>query len=194
MDVFQQRTLVIRRLFIAQLVLLVFSTLFVIVFYFYTKQLGSFVFSFFAGCLGGSIAMVRRLPGASTETIEFFAVDWISTLMPLLYGGLMAVVAYLLFMSGILTGTDLTGTDRKGLFVSNLFPSFDLAPLEDDKPLNMRDILKLRPNGVINAGKLMVWCFLAGFSERFIIGILGRLENHASSASNKEKSKENDVP
>lgn len=34
-----------------------------------------------------------------------------------------------------------------------------------------------------NTGKLLVWCFLAGYSERFVVGILDQLEKHGKGSS-----------
>ena len=82
----------------------------------------------------------------------------------------MAGVAYLLFMSGF-----LTGVDGEGLIATNLFPSFD-RPDASGQLLTMQTVFKLRPATVTDLGQLFVWCFLAGYSESFIVGILGKLE------------------
>lgn len=95
---------VIRRLFIAQLGLLGAVGALVLLGLVFTQHLGSFPFAFFTGALGGSISLLRRLRHESQAVIDEFADSWVSSLMPMLYGGLMAAVAYLLFMSGILTG------------------------------------------------------------------------------------------
>lgn len=98
-----------------------------------------------------------------------------------MYGGLMDVVTYLLFMSGILTGD---GGD--GLFTSNLFPNFDRPSVDGDGSMfNMRTVLTLRPVSVADVGKLMVWCFVSGYSERFVVGILGTLEDRGGGAKGK---------
>lgn len=175
MDRKAQHRLVVRRLFIAQLGLLGLFCLLIVVLFFKTGELGSFPFSFFAGCLGGSIALIRRLPKADDSTIEALSYGWVSTLMPLLYGGFMAAVTYVLFMSGILTG-DSGG----GLFTSNLFPNFNRPEAEPGALLSVKIVLQLRPNTVEDLGKLLVWCFLSGYSERFVLGILGTLEERGS--------------
>ena len=90
-----------------------------------------------------------------------------ATLMPLLYGGVMAGVTYLLFMSRILTGED------QGLFTSNLFPRFTDMP----DPFNMKDYFDMDVRGGTDLGKLLVWSFLAGYSEKFVTGILHQLES-----------------
>lgn len=177
----QLRAKIVRRLFYAQLGVLAVACAFVFALSFSVNHLGSFIFAFMAGCLGGSIALVRRLPNTERETMEFLASGWIPCLMPLLYGGLMAAVTYLLFMSGILTEE---GGD--GLFRSNLFPEFTNPGSGHDALLNMGTILQLRPASIEDAGKLLVWCFLSGFSENFVLGVLGALERRGGKKSNED--------
>lgn len=162
---------VIRRVFIAQLGLLAAVGVLVVLGLLFTQHLGSFPFSFFAGCLGGSISLLRRLRQESQPVLEELASSWVSSLMPLLYGGLMAAVAYVLFMSGI-----LTGDGGHGLFTSNLFPNFTQPALDENSSLSVPVILQLRPASVQDFGKMLVWCFLAGYSEKFVAGILQSLE------------------
>jgi hypothetical protein len=164
---------VIRRVFVAQLVLLAAVGALVVVGLVFTQHLGSFPFSFFAGCLGGSISLLRRLRLESQAVLEELATSWISSLMPLLYGGLMAAVAYVLFMSGI-----LTGEGGHGLFTSNLFPNFT-QPAGGGNLLSVPTILQLRPALVQDFGKMLVWCFLSGYSEKFVAGILQSLEERS---------------
>lgn len=175
MDRRSRHRLIIQRLFIAQLGLLGLTCVGVVVLVIETSQLGSAPFAFLAGCLGGSIALIRRLPKESDATIEMLSAGWIATLMPLLYGGFMAGVAYVLFMSGILTG-DSGG----GLFTSNLFPKFTNPDPANGELLNMRTVLQLRPESTQDLGKLAVWCFVSGYSERFVLGILGTLEERGT--------------
>jgi len=174
------RYIINQRLFVAQLMLVGTACGFITFLFVFTGQLGSFPLSFIAGCIGGSLALQRRLPRTEATTVEALSASWITTLMPLLYGGLMASVTYLLFMSGILTGD---GGD--GLFTSNLFPNFDRPDVLDGALLDMRTILTLRPDGIADFGKLMVWCFVAGFSERFVISMLGTLEERAAPTSSR---------
>ncbi len=89
--------------------------------------------------------------------------------MPLLYGGLMAGIAYLLFVSGI-----LSGDGGSGLFTSNLFPNFTEPQTKTEQLI--RAFLEIRPVSMKDTGKLLVWCFVAGYSERFVTGILKQLE------------------
>jgi hypothetical protein len=90
--------------------------------------------------------------------------------MPLLYGGLLGGVAYFLFASGI-----LSGTESSGFLTSNLFPTFTSGGVTSDKGASFSDFLELRPADLSSAGKLMVWCLIAGYTERFTLGLLDQL-------------------
>jgi hypothetical protein len=35
-------------------------------------------------------------------------------------------------------------------------------------------------------GKLLVWCFLAGYSEKLVIGILGKLEHRLDASDSAD--------
>lgn len=161
---------VIRRLFVAQLGLLAAVGALVLLGVVFTQHLGSFPFAFLTGALGGSISLLRRLRSESQAVIDEFADSWVSSLMPMLYGGLMAGIAYLFFRSGI-----LTGEGGNGLFTSNLFPNFT-APAVEGGELSVPVILRLRPESVQDFGKLLVWCFISGYSEKFVAGVLQTLE------------------
>lgn len=135
-------------------------------------DLGFFWLSFVAGIFGGSVSFLRQVRSGNAALIQSTATSWGTTLMPFLYGGVLAVVAYFLFMSQI-----LSGVEGGGLLATNLFPDFRAAtPASGLQPLTVQHWLDLRPIDIASAGKLIVWCFLAGYSERFVLGVLGRLE------------------
>lgn len=167
-------TTVIRRIFLAQIALLGVVGALVVVGLYVSEQLGSFPLSFCAGCLGGSIALLKRLRAESDAVLTELSDSWVTSIMPMLYGGLMAVVAYLLFMSGILTGDGGTG-----LFTSNLFPNFTQPTAKEGHLLSILVLLDLRPATVQDFGKLLVWCFIGGYSEKFVSGILKTLEDRS---------------
>lgn len=169
-EIQEARLIVTRRLFVAQLGLIAAFCLLVTIGYFW--HTGSFFFGVFLGSLGGSIALLRRVRSEKAQVTVELAADVISTLMPLLYGGLMAGVAYLLFMSGI-----LSGEGGAGLFTSNLFPNFTTPNIEEDNLI--KHFLAMKPASMKDLGKLLVWCFVAGYSERFVTGILKQLERRS---------------
>lgn len=131
-----------------------------------------FWFAFIAGCLGSSLCLLKRV-AADALALREAGRSRTDTLMPILYGGILAGVAYLLFMSGL-----LSGPNGSGLLTTNLFPTFELESLEQKTIVSA--YLGSRPASIPDVGKLLVWCFLAGYSEKFVIGILGRLERSHS--------------
>ena len=72
-------------------------------------------------------------------------------------GMLAAVVVYYLIYSGLIAGDLFPESLRTSDIVSMFGGSEPLVPAKD-------------------TAKLMVWCFVAGFSERFVTGTLERLE------------------
>lgn len=142
---------------------------------------GFFWFAFVAGIFGASIALQRRVQAGNDALVKALLPSWSTTLMPFLYGGLMAGVAYFLFVSQV-----LSGTDGRGLLAINLFPDFDYKSVLN-RPLKVKDWLALRPKNPDDVGKLIVWCFLAGYSESFISGILKRLEQSTNEEQDADR-------
>jgi hypothetical protein len=119
--------------------------------------LGYFWFAFLCGALGASVRMMRTVK-EDASLAEELSRSFVSTLMPLLYGAVMAAVAYGLFISEIVSG--------------ELFPRFSGA----ESSASIQSFLKIRPTTNTDSFKLLIWCFLAGYSERFVANILGRME------------------
>ncbi len=169
------------RIFLIQIVLIVVTSC---LFYFAAQadQLGFFTFVFIAGSFGASIALLRRVQKGPKQLATRLLWSWRTTLMPFLYGGIMANIAYFLFASDI-----LSGSDGNGLLAINLFPDFTLngdgvkaASGGLSKPFAVSDWIKLLPSERDDAGKLMIWAFLAGYSESFVTRIMSRLEGVSS--------------
>ena len=133
-------------------------------------RVGAFFFTIILGALGASVSLLRQILEQSHFSIGLDGPFKVFTLMmPIMYGTVMAGIAYLLFMSGI-----LSGDGGNGLLTTNLFPNF-IHPETKNMTL-MEQFRQVTPDGMQNTGKLLVWCFLAGYSESDVTGILGRLE------------------
>ncbi|MGI9509297.1 MAG: hypothetical protein ACR2QJ_08110 [Geminicoccaceae bacterium] len=163
----------ISKIFKTQIALLILSGLIVIIGVIYPDRLGAFFVSFICGCLGGSLSLIKRLKDEKLETLSQLNASTFTTLMPFLYGGIFALIAYLLFVACI-----LTGDGQGGLFTSNLFPRFSglRCNVSSDDVLNMKSIIEIKPASIQDFAKLLVWCILAGYSEKFVDGILKTLE------------------
>ena len=107
------------------------------------------------GICGGFISVQRRLKSFNDEDLELLASSWPYVFLAPLTGGVLAVVIYLLFISGLLTGA--------------LFPTFD--PPETGKGFTR--LLETVAHGPSDYAKVMFWAFVAGFSESFVTDIIG---------------------
>ncbi len=134
-------------------------------------NIGAFFFSIIMGAIGASISILNRMKKADSKfSEEFEKINLWAILMPILYGTLLSGVSYLFFMSGI-----LSGDGGNGLLTSNLFPNFGKITETSDNIL--KQFMGIRPETIQDTGKLLVWSFIAGYSEKFVINILSELEN-----------------
>ena len=159
-----------KQIFFIQIgLLLTMALLFVLGYYVDGVDIGTFFFAVILGALGSTISLIRRrrqgLPDVANAANK---TDQFAILMPILYGALLAGIAYLFFMSGI-----LSGEGGKGILTTNLFPNF--KQIDSSKDLLVQ-FIEIEPMEIQDTGKLLVWCFIAGYSERFVIGILDQLE------------------
>ena len=112
---------------------------------------------FLAGQIGGYVGLQRRIKKLSTEDLELLATSWVYTVLSPLIGGILAVALYLIFISGLITG--------------ELFPVFvadSQAP--DDESIRMLFAHHGEKYG--DYAKLLVWSFVAGYSEKFVINVI----------------------
>lgn len=173
---YQLRLTLVKRVFVLQLFLVVTASLLVPITVY--TGLGWFWFAFMAGIFGSSIALLRRVTRGGP--VAFLSEEsWVLLMSPLLFGGILAGIAYFFMASGMISGE--TGS---GLLKTNLFPSFGPGIGADsdlmEQPAQMANFLKIRPSSLQDAAKLVVWCLLAGYSEDFITGILSTLERRAT--------------
>ena len=147
---------------------------------------GDFAFSLGLGALGASIIQMKRIQKGKLSVAFSNSKDLLtlSTIMHLMYGMVMAAVAYLLFMSGILSG-DSGG----GLISTNLFPNFKTNSFEEGSNL-VTQWLSLEPKTISDTGKLLVWSFIAGYSENFVSGVLKNIEKKEPAGDKETSSKE----
>ena len=162
----------LRTIFFIQIVLLALITILSIIgFRNMVSNLGSFFFTTLLGALGASVSLLKR----AHSNKKFFGEEFkklkvFTVLMPILYGIILSGVAYLLFMSGI-----LSGDGGEGMLTSNLFPNFSRVAGDD---LTMfEQFLRTKPVDMQNTAKLFIWCFMAGYSEQFVARILNQLES-----------------
>lgn len=119
------------------------------------------------GALGGFVGLQRRLKKLPDEDLHLLATSWLYALLSPLIGGVLGLVLYCLFISGLLAG--------------DLFPRF--CPVTTETPQNtFANLQTCSPVNVRDYTKLFFWSFLAGFSERFVVDIIGKFEHQAHDA------------
>lgn len=165
--------------FIQLLLILVIGLLVIIGLNF--EIVGDFWFAILLGSLGATVSLMRKIQtGDALFIADEKEVKLLSILMPILYGTIMTSIAYLLFMSGI-----LSGDGGNGLITSNVFPNFfngNLNASSSSDSVIASQFSDVHPDGITNTGKLLVWCFITGYSEKFITGILSKVEGNSGIA------------
>jgi hypothetical protein len=117
------------------------------------------------GALGAFVSMQRQLNSLSSEYLAYFSSSWLNTLLIPMVGGVLASVLYCLFLSGLLSG--------------DLFPRFCEVAIKQHSEGTIKKsmfllLLDCQGNGPADYAKLFFWSFVAGFSEKFVIDIIGQ--------------------
>nr|WP_315597669.1 hypothetical protein [uncultured Cupriavidus sp.] len=117
-----------------------------------------------AGSIGGFVGLQRRLKDLTEDDLELLATSWFHTSLSPLVGSVLALLMYILFLSGLLSGS--------------LFPSF----IADDSGTQdgfLSIANQHARDGFSGYAKLLFWSFVAGFSEHFVTDVIGRFEGEA---------------
>ncbi len=124
---------------------------------------------FECGIIGGFVSIQQRLHKVMDDELQLLAQSWYAILLIPLYGGIFALLLYVIFLSGLLEG--------------HLFPEFYVP--EFSKPPSQVDVIVFLKETVPRSGhdlaKLIFWCFLAGFSERLVPQIIARVSRSIDS-------------
>ena len=124
---------------------------------------------FFAGAVGAVVNNYYRLATLSTNTVALQAATQtdlvvIQMYVSLLVAGILAFVAYGLFLSGLVQGS--------------LFPVFEKTQESYQGVTAL--LMNLAPKTNLDAAKAILWAFIAGFSERFVPNIIDALINKSA--------------
>ncbi|HEX9930112.1 MAG TPA: hypothetical protein VGB02_16380 [Pyrinomonadaceae bacterium] len=126
----------------------------------------------FAGMTGAFVSMQQRIQSAPSQgdplyNLSMLTHGWFSILLSPLSGAIFALILYMLFVSGLVSG--------------HLFPiprTFTVEDINSAKNPSISLFDFLSASGAINGvgyGKLLIWSFIAGFAERFVPDKLNKL-------------------
>ncbi len=116
------------------------------------------------GILGGFIGLQRRLKEMEHDDLLLLARSWVYVLLSPLVGGVLALLLFILFISGLVEG--------------DLFPRFAADAVTADDPTNtLIKLVQIHAVSYEEYAKLVFWCFLAGYSEKFVTNIISRFES-----------------
>jgi len=125
-----------------------------------------------AGVLGGVFSLIRRAQqpvtdGDSLRNLEKLAAADRQFYLAPITGAIGALVVYAMFSAELLQGS--------------LFPKVMAPSCVPNQPMTFLDFLhNTGPATALDHGKVLVWCFIAGFSERLLPDSLDRLTASAS--------------
>lgn len=162
--------LLTRRLIILTLIALVVFVSFFAYPFFYGGRLMISWLVFVCGIVGGFVSIQQRVKNISNEELELLCGSiWQVLLIPI-FGAVFALVLYSVFLSGLLN--------------SNMFPAFAIPQPSSSGPDTQFIIAVLRetyPQTGPDLAKLIFWCFVAGFAERFVPQIISNLTSKSDS-------------
>ena len=120
---------------------------------------------FLIGILGGYVSLQRRLKTFSDFDLHLLANSWLYTLLAPFVGGLLATLLLYVFIGGMLQGP--------------LFPEFIPAPSGNVSSGDFISVFFVGADPESYA-RLIFWSFVAGFSERFVVDMVGQFEKKAA--------------
>jgi hypothetical protein len=118
-----------------------------------------------SGVIGGFIGLQRRLKDLTIEDLQLIADSLIYTWLSPTVGGVLALLVYVLFLSDLLSG--------------QLFPRFEPDAVVQSAGTTFASVFQQHAVSFREYAKLVFWCFLAGYSERFVTDIIGRFDGAA---------------
>jgi hypothetical protein len=126
-----------------------------------------------AGAVGGFVSAQRRIQGVTDRgesLIDLIELSSLSSFLGNLWapvsGAIFAVILYAMLLSGVVGGAAFPDPMQTANIVPHVFRNIFCETCG--------------PKSGIDSAKLIIWCFIAGFAERFVPDALDRLVSKAS--------------
>ncbi|ARM31903.1 hypothetical protein [Prosthecochloris sp. HL-130-GSB] len=148
--------------------LLLLSVIFALNYYFDQRFMITWA-GLLCGVIGGFVSMQQRLRSVSDQELELLSASWFQILLIPVFGGVFALVLYVILLSGIVSG--------------HIFPEFYFPQRPESGPDSayiLEVLTKTYPNSGEDLAKLLFWLFVAGFSERFVPQIISKVTSSAT--------------
>lgn len=120
----------------------------------------------FAGAMGGFVSVQRRIQSVTDHgesLVGLIELSGLSTPLSSLWapisGAIFAIVLYAMFAGGLVSGEVFPTIHPEGISSGIFLQLFCSA---------------CGPVGIANAAKVVLWCFVAGFAERFVPDAIAR--------------------
>lgn len=120
------------------------------------------ILMFISGNIGSYVGTHKNLSSLQNKEVVDLSSSWLSLIVPSFIGGTLALVLLLLFMSGIVAG--------------DLFPKFVATP---DARVGIESLFDQHGEGMKDYAKLMLWGFIAGFNQKYIVDIINSIKDRA---------------
>lgn len=130
------------------------------------------------GNIGSYVGVHKDLNLLSDEDIGKLAKTWTGLLVPSLIGGILSLILYLIFLSGLLQG--------------DLFPQFE----PDAGAREGFDAIfdQHAKAGMKDYAKLLFWGFVAGFNQKYVVDIIDSIKSRGTPTSSSQVEETDDNP
>ena len=134
------------------------------------------------GIIGGFISLQRRLNSLQKEDLLLLGCSWVYILLSPLIGGILGLLLYFLFISGLLQG-DLFPNFVSGSNAYTDALAVNATDTTNTSRAGLTTLFAVTGDSYKDYAKLVFWCFVAGYSEGFVTNIISNFESKADKAS-----------
>jgi len=115
---------------------------------------------FIFGNLGSYLSIHKSLGELTDDEVSELSSSWLPIIAPSLVGGILAIVLYIVFLTGLIGG--------------DVIPTFVQDPeVRED----IGAILDQHADGVKEYAKLLFWGFIAGYNQKYAIDIISSIKH-----------------